>query len=184
MIVPDGVSTHYASVRLTDAFRVDVAALVESSLTDELASIDQLKRDLSTRLKQLSVKEDALMDLVGEPDWPQDKLNARMQALRLEREGIERQLADIHTALDGGREVLTYGLRLLSSPRAQYDAGSDIAKGVLTKEIFTRLYLDGDEERHVSVARHELAAPFDALKAAETTWRQGQASVDPVASEG
>jgi site-specific DNA recombinase len=176
--VEQAVGRHYAGVRLDDAFCAEVSGLVESSLENELETNDRLRRELSTRLVQLGAKEDALMDLAGEPEWPKEKLNARMQTLRREREGLERQLSDIRTALDAGREVLTYGLRLLTTPRDLYESGSETVKGVLTKAIFTKLYLDADDERRVRVTGHELAEPFDALDAAQTTWKQQRTDSD------
>jgi hypothetical protein len=59
--------------------------------------------------------------------------------LRRERDGIQRQLADIKTALDAGREVFMLGLRMLTKPRDVYNAlKNDAAKGTLTKAIFTK----------------------------------------------
>jgi site-specific DNA recombinase len=173
--VEDAVSRHYESERLSEDFCGEAGNLVESALKDEQAGNDRVRRDLSKRLVQLGAKEDALMDLVGEPDWPREKLNARMQAVRRERAGVERQLSDIRTTLDAGREIFTHGVQLLSTPRALYDAGSEVVKGVLTKAIFTKIYLDADEHRRATVTAHELAEPFDALSAAQQAWQRRQA---------
>ncbi|MCA1703802.1 MAG: recombinase family protein, partial [Actinobacteria bacterium] len=174
--VEAAVTQHYKDVRLDADFRAEVSAMTEAALTDELDTNEQLRRELSTRLTRLDAKETALVSYIGDPDWPREKLSAQMQEVRREQEGVRRQLGDIQAALSAGREVLLRGMKLLTTPDRIYDEGSDVVRAVLTKAIFTRLYLDADEERRVSVAAHELAEPFDALVPAQTAWRHTAAS--------
>ena len=64
------------------------------------------------------------------------------------------------------------GLELLASPSELYDSlNDDSAKGALIKAIFTRLYVDADEDRRAFVSGHDLAEPFDAITAAQAAWR-------------
>jgi hypothetical protein len=108
-----------------------------------------------------------------------------MQQIRREREGVRTQLANVQTSLDAGREVFTRGLDMLSHPDTVYDTlTDDAAKGALVKAIFTKLHLDADEDRNVTVSAHELASPFDALVAAQAAWRWTTVEQAPATGTG
>ncbi|GAA4411668.1 recombinase family protein [Actinokineospora soli] len=155
-----------------EGFNEVVAGEINATLKDDLGTNERVRRSLTARLKELERRSDALLELVGEPEWPKDKLSARMQALRRECEGVERQLADTATALDAGHEVVKLGLEVLARPEVLYTTVQDDAtKSIVLKAIFTKLYLDCDEDCRVTVAGQDLAQPFDALNAAETAWR-------------
>jgi Recombinase/Recombinase zinc beta ribbon domain/Helix-turn-helix domain of resolvase len=173
--VEAAVSRQYAGITLDSDFCAEVGGMAEAALADELHTNEHLRENLENRLAKLDAKETALIGYIGEPDWPQAKLNAAMQSVRQEQEGIQKQLADVHAALDAGREVLLLGVKMLATPRLVYDTGSDVVRGILTKGIFTKIYVEADEERRASVTRHELTEPFDALVWAQEVWRGQQA---------
>ena len=166
------ISKHFAAVRLDTRFSAQIGEMVADTLRDEVQTDTLVRRELNRRAKELAAKEDALFDLVGDPAWPKDKLNARMAQVRREREGIDAQLADAQVTLEAGREVFSRGLDMLSQPDSVYDALQDeAARGALVKAVFGKLYLDADDDRHVTVTDHELATPFDALSAAQAAWQ-------------
>jgi site-specific DNA recombinase len=114
--VEAAISRHFASVRLDSAFHNDVGAMVAQALQDEVHTNVVVRRELNRRAKELAAKEDALLDLVGDADWPKEKLTARMQQIRREREGVAAQLASAQATVEAGREVFSRGLDMLRQP--------------------------------------------------------------------
>ena len=80
---------------------------------------------LTRELKRLSTQEDRFLDLVGDDDWPQEKIAARLRAIRDERTRIARQLDDLgRPDTDTGRDTLTYLIDLLTDPQELYRQAS------------------------------------------------------------
>lgn len=158
---------YYGTVALSSGFRTDIAQRMSDTLRDSDGIADRLRRRVATQLKTLSTREDGLLNLVGHPDWPQDKLSERMRAIRDERARLEVQLrqADV-SPLSDGVDTLEAALRLLSNPLALYRESSPNGRKVLNRAVFTRLYLDAVDDAPV-VAGHELAEPFAPLIEAE-----------------
>jgi hypothetical protein len=50
---------------------------------------------LTQRLAELSTTIDRFLDLIDDPDWPVDKLKARMAEIRNERDKIDIELAEL-----------------------------------------------------------------------------------------
>jgi hypothetical protein len=80
---------------------------------------------VTTRLQELSTKEDRFLDLIGDPEWPQDKIATRLRDIRNERGRLSRQLDDDQAArLETARETLMYLLGLLEDPPELYRRAS------------------------------------------------------------
>ena len=82
---------------------------------------------LRRQLTDLDAQEDRLLDLLGDPDWPQDKLKVRMRDVRDARQRIERQLDSSHDNLEAGRDAFMAAIELLANPRDLYDTATDEA---------------------------------------------------------
>jgi site-specific DNA recombinase len=149
---------YYARVTLSEAFRQEVASKLDETLLDELATQAALRKRLSAQLAQLDKQEDRYIDQLGDPDWPQEKLKARVAKLRAERARVERQLADVQEDLSVGRQVLTEALGLLANPRELYRQSGQAGKRLLTRTLFAKLYVDT-----YSIVDHELNEPFGSL---------------------
>jgi site-specific DNA recombinase len=163
--VEQAVEWHYATVRLSDEFRAEVRRQLDDTVLTELSSIDTLRKRLAT----LDSKEGQLLDLVGEPGWPQAKLKSKLDDVARERTEIEGQLADTATKLDAGREFFLTALELLSDPQGFYCRGNAKVKHALTKVIFSKLYINKHETARVS--GHDLADGFGDLVEAEAQHR-------------
>jgi site-specific DNA recombinase len=189
--VEKAVEQHFATVRLSDQFRAEVRAQLDDTVLHELGSIDSLKKRLAGTLAALDSKEDGLLDLVGDADWPQARLKTKLAAIRRERAEIEAQLADTTTKLDTGRQFFQTALELLSDPQGFYRRGNGKVRHALTKVVFSKLYLDRQDV--TSVSRHDPSEGFGELLEAETkrriayrrsgTLRAGNDS-SPVMSDG
>jgi site-specific DNA recombinase len=158
--VERAVSIHYNTVTLPDTIRHQLATLIDEAIQAEQALSHHLRVQLAKKLTQLETREDGLFALIGQPEWDQTKLNNHMRQLRTEKTNTQRQLSDLDTALDTGREIFLTGLNMLANPRQVYDTGNDDIKTLLTKTIFPKLYLDTDPHGTVTVATTQTAEPF------------------------
>ena len=151
------VEGHYATVRLDADFHAALRRQLDELLKDELGSLSTLKKRLSARLKELDLREDHYLDLLGEPDWPQDKLKQKLVAIRHEREEISRQLDDAGGKLEIGRQFFLLALELMRDPKAYYERAAHYPaiRHAMNKVIFDRLYLGLE-----GVAAHDLAPGF------------------------
>jgi site-specific DNA recombinase len=54
-------------------------ARLEGSRASTNATTDRLRGELSRQLTRLEAQEDRYLDLVGDPDWPKEKLAAKIR---------------------------------------------------------------------------------------------------------
>jgi len=149
---------YYTRVKLSDSFREAVRAKVDGTLLDELAVQAAQQKRVTAKLKDLEAQEDRYLDLLGDPDWPQAKLNAKMAKLKGERQRLHEQLTQSDESLEVGRKVLTEALGLLANPQELYRQSDAAGKRLLTLTVFGKLKVDT-----YSVTGHELNEPFGAL---------------------
>ena len=103
------------------------------------------------------------MDLVGDPDWPREKISQRLRQIRDERERLRRQLANTERPeLDAEREAIEILLDLLTEPRQLYRLASRRARKVLNQAFFERLYVDSDTTR-LYIANDQCTEPVKRL---------------------
>ena len=171
--VEAAVEHHFATARLGEEFRAQVHRQLDDTVLTELDGITSLKRRLTARLTTLDTKEDSYLDLIGDPDWPQDKIKAKIAALRAERTQIDTQLAETTATLDTGRRYFLAALDLLTDPQAMYRHGSDDVKHALAKVIFTKLYIDqpAHHARDVQIVRDNPPAGLSTLLQAQAHHR-------------
>jgi site-specific DNA recombinase len=161
--VEAAVLDNYATVTLPSDLRDQIADRVNETL---LSSADQsaaLRARVSAELAKLSAQEDRFLDLVGDTDWPQEKIAARLRSIRDERSRLARQLDDTRaTNIDTAAETLSYLLDLLADPRELYRHASKRARQVLNQAFFTKIYFDADTDGPY-VAADELAGTIATL---------------------
>jgi site-specific DNA recombinase len=95
----------------------------------------QLEARLTKRLAELGVQEDRYLDLLGDPDWPQEKLKTKLAGVRTERSQLAGQLASLAGTLDVGRQVFSDALRLLADPYELYRQLPDAERRLLTLTV-------------------------------------------------
>ncbi len=154
--VEDEVVRHYRSVQLTEKFRTFLGSKIDETMNDANAVRTQVRSQLTKRLKELVALEDHYFDLVGNPAWPQAKLEARMKTVAEEKIKVEEQLGLAGVQLSTGRQTIAALFDLLTDPHELYRQASRRVRRVLNKAIFTKLYLDADEDHRPLVARDEL----------------------------
>ncbi|MCO1579160.1 recombinase family protein [Crossiella sp. SN42] len=159
--VEHAVSAHFESVTIAEEIRAVVTAAAATALAAAGSGSDTIREKLTTELAKLDNTEDALLDLAGDDEWNRDKLTAKLKTIRARQAGINRQLDELDTNPTTGHELLNQALALLVRARQLYDTGTPEIQNLITRTMFTRLYLDADEVTAVAVTNSELAEPFD-----------------------
>jgi hypothetical protein len=94
-----------------------VRNLFDDVLLTEIGSLDALRKHLQIRLQELDTKETNYVQLVGQPGWPQAKIQKELTGITAERAEIEGQLADTTTTkLATGRGFFLTAMELLRGP--------------------------------------------------------------------
>ncbi|MGH3680205.1 MAG: zinc ribbon domain-containing protein [Natronosporangium sp.] len=161
--VEDEVIRHYATVRLPDDLRVTIQAQIEAAVADRHGTQTRIRTQLTKRLADLEKQEDAYLDLVGHPDWPQDKLSAKMRQLAQQKTSVQNQLATADVDLTAGQTIIRELCDLLTDPKTLYQRASKRARRTLNKAIFTRLYIDADQDNRPVVASDHLTEHVEPL---------------------
>lgn len=130
---------------------------------------------MSQQLKALSNKEDRLLDLVGDPDWPKEKLSTRMRDIRDQRTRIQERLDSLGSPVSEGHEVLTGVLRLLSDPQRTYLEAKVRQRKVLNKAIWGKLWVNVDEDGQPVIANDALNEPFSTTVYLRREWSLSEA---------
>jgi site-specific DNA recombinase len=160
--VEHAVTQHYNQISISQRHRKTLESFATSATNDSKETTAKLRASLRAQLTELDRQEDRLLDLIGDPDWPQDKIKARLQKVRESKQRITHQLETITDDLEPGRAVLLTALELLDRPRDLYDTATDDARKMLNKAIFTRLYLDSTD-RQPTTTTATLSEPFASL---------------------
>jgi site-specific DNA recombinase len=166
--VERAVIDHYSLVSIPALHRELLRIAADAATQDSGEATRSLRESLGKQLAELDVQEDRFLDLIGDPEWPQEKIKARLQAVRQSKQRIAHQLENTIDDLEPGRAVLLSALDLLDRPRDLYDTAPDEARKRLNKAIFTRLYLDSTDRRPHTTG-DALREPFGSLVLATRT---------------
>ena len=160
--VERAVENHYTSVQLSEDFCAALRYRLEATRQGAATTAERLSDQLGRQLAKLNAQEDRYLDLVGEPDWPKEKLSAKMRVIREERARIQERLAQADSPIDGGYDVLEMALRVLGNPLALYQQANQRTRKIINEAIFPKLYIDADPEGPF-VATDELNEPFETV---------------------
>ena len=166
--VERAVIDHYTLVSIPERHRETLTAIATAVTADSGEATARLRESLRNQLAELDTQEDRWLDLIGDPEWPQQKIKARLQAVRESKQRITHQLETTTDDLEPGRVVLTTALDLLDRPRDLYDAATDDDRKALNKAIFNRLYVDSTDRRPHTTT-DALKEPFGSLVLATRT---------------
>jgi site-specific DNA recombinase len=167
--VEDAIERYYATIAIPADIRARITESLDNVMAASSAVNDERRTQIERQLAKLDQQEDQYLDLVGDPDWPKDKLTKRIRDIRDEQARLQRQLDQTHSPdFETGRAALETALELLIRPDELYRLASKRARRVLNQALFTRLYIDADEAGP-TVAANEPTEPFAPLLSAYTT---------------
>ena len=98
---------YLGTVRLSNTFQAFVRRQLDDALLLEQSSMSNLKKRLAARLGKLDTTEHGLLGLLTDPEWPRQKLEAKLAVIERERAEIQNQLADTTRKLHTGRQFFT-----------------------------------------------------------------------------
>ncbi len=156
--VERAVLDHYSRISFPERHRKALIDLADETVSEGAETTEQLHEQLRHQLAELDLQEDRFLDLIGDPEWPQAKIKARLQKVREDKQRISHQLDTATNDLAPGHAVLTAALALLDQPHDRYDTADEQARKLLNKAIFTRLYVDSTD-RQPSTTTDQLAEP-------------------------
>ncbi|WP_237203720.1 hypothetical protein [Rothia endophytica] len=168
--VEDAIAEHYKTIRLSPAFVAAVRSHIESTLNDQAAAQQLLRKNLEDQLAQLTVKEDNLLDLAAAGSLPQDRIRQRLR----DRQRVTEQLSQVHGDLSSGRAFLDAHLNLLDNFYELYVNASEATRRKLNQAIFAHVYV-----AHEEVIGDDIRSPLRELLAAARGWEALTAGATP-----
>ncbi|MGH3241155.1 MAG: recombinase family protein, partial [Spirillospora sp.] len=158
--VEKAVESFYSTISLPAGARERIMKAIDDAMVSD-SEINEERRDaIKKQLIKLDNQEDGFLDLVGNPEWPNEKIALRLRRVRDERARLEEQLERTERPdLDAGRAAIGMVLDLLAQPEELYRVASERARRALNQALFMRLYVDGDESGP-QVIREEPTSPF------------------------
>lgn len=137
------VENHYTRISLPAELRQRITQAMHAATGGDGDATIALRTQIERQLAALDVREDHYLDLVGNPDWPTEKLGAKMRDLRAERGQLQARFAETDRPdLSGGAANIEHILDLLTDPHGMYVRAGEASKRVLNQAFFTRIYLD------------------------------------------
>lgn len=174
--VEAAVRAHYATLAIPEDVAANLRAALDSAVRDRLQHGQAMRRQLQSERDRLVEQQDQLIELVGNADWPQDRLEVKMRDLRDRIGGINEQLSRAGTDdVTRAVESLESLMAILEDPRALLENTSEERQRSLHSALFKRLYLHAEEDDRVpEVVADEVLSPvsplFPALRVFSPRW--------------
>jgi hypothetical protein len=128
------VENHYTRISLPAELRDRITAAMHAAMSEDGDATTTLRTQIDKQLAALDIREDHYLDLVGNPDWPTDKLSAKMREVRAEGGQLTARLDDTRRPdLSGGLAIITHILDLLTDPHGMYVQAGEASKRVLNE---------------------------------------------------
>ncbi len=124
-----------------------------------------LRRNLESERNRLVGQQDHLLDLVGNPDWPQDRLEVKMRRLRDELAVINERLTEVgDVKVERAGAAITMLLSLLDDPRRLLKTVPEDFHKTFHRSFFKRLHVYVDEATgEPKVNADQISSPFTPL---------------------
>ncbi|WP_369807670.1 recombinase family protein [Glycomyces sp. NRRL B-16210] len=179
-LVQAAVEDHHATLRLPQP-TVDTTNKALSSDTRERRQIGQgLRRKLKVERARFIEQQGQYLDLVGNPDWPQEVLAEKMREVRDRIARIDKRLETIDDdPVEQAGQAVRALLELLEGPRSYFRSLTDQGQQ-LTLACFAKLVVEADQDTQAPwIERDEVKAPFSPLVG---RYEKRQRMVYPLAS--
>ncbi len=175
------VAAHYATIAFTSAEAERTKSGLASAAAADASTTRNLRRNLKRERARLDALENQIIELLGHPEWPTDKLTARIQDLRTQRERIDAELAAGNTPrLEQAAGIVAPFLDLLADPRGLYESLVDEDRRTLNAICFTQLTLDADDTKRPVITASQVGASITPLITYRD--RQRESGTSPEAS--
>ncbi|GAB4001457.1 hypothetical protein GCM10029992_37060 [Glycomyces albus] len=171
-LVEAAVEAHWATI----TFAPHDLAVIEQRLTD--AAIDRrtataaLRRRLRAERTRLNHLEDQCLELLGQPDWPHEKLTERLQLVNDKRAFIKQRLnetRDRSANHEAARESAGAMFALLNRPPLLLRQLRGGLRKTLDHLCFDKLHIDAEEDFSGQLPQHRTAATAPLSRQRETS---------------
>ncbi|THV41377.1 recombinase family protein [Glycomyces buryatensis] len=163
--VEHAVEAHYATITISEAERTAVREHLTEAIAAQQSTTKALRQRLRAELTRLEHREDAYLELVGNPDWPAEKLTRKVQEVNLERDRINQRLAEADTAdYAQAAQRINALADLLANPRALYRTLPDDHRQAFNDLCFDKLYVDADEPDTPLISHADLASAHEPIR--------------------
>ena len=159
------VAAHYATLRVPPTLATTLRESLDQMLGTKQQFSDDIRARLTAERKRLEAKQDHLLELVGDPDWPQERLNEKMCDLRDRLAGIAERLEQVGVRdFEKARQAVELVLELLDDPRRFLRTIPERHHKAVHTAFFGRLYVVADEgSREPRVVGDQVTAPLAPL---------------------
>ena len=162
-LVEDYVERHIRTLSLSSDFTQRTEAEITQALDNQQALIRQSNHAITRKLKDITAKEDRLIDLVADGSLDTTAARRHLTDLTQQRHHLEQTKQTLDQRLAIGRDVLTTSLHLLQDIGTLYRQSPDPVRGMLCQALFHTIYLDD-----TTVTTSTLKEPYSSLQAAAT----------------
>ncbi len=176
-LVEAAIEEHYKTIHFSPEFIEGLRTVMEELLADTTAAARLHRKQLTTQLKSLDVKEENLLDLAADGTMATAKVQRRLREIAEQRGRITAQLDEVLDDLGQGAQYIDLCLQLLADPYKLYAAASDETRR-LNQAIFKHLYIHDEE-----ITAHDINTPLAELLAADTGAQLANATHDLVAGK-
>ncbi|SDL79496.1 Site-specific DNA recombinase [Glycomyces sambucus] len=159
------IAAHYATLNVPPSLAGELRAAVDKALREKGLLTASLRKKLEAEHRRLVEQQDQLLDLVGNPAWPQDRLEAKMCRLRDELGSVEERLNEVgDVKVERAGEAIGMLLGLLDDPRRLLKALPEDFHKPFHRSYFKRLLVYVDEATgEPKVSADEISSPFTPL---------------------
>ena len=162
-LVEDYVERHIRTLSLGSDFTQRTEAEITQALDNQQALIRQSNHAIAHKLKDITAKEDRLIDLVADGSLDTTAARRHLTDLTQQRHHLEQTKQTLDQRLAIGRDVLTTSLHLLQDIGTLYHQSPNPIRGMLCQALFHTIYLDD-----TTVTTSTLKEPYSSLQAAAT----------------
>ena len=162
-LVEDYVERHIRTLSLGSDFTQRTEAEITQALDNQQTLIRQSNHAIARKLKDITAKEDRLIDLVADGSLDTTAARRHLTDLTQQRHHLEQTKQTLDQRLAIGRDVLTTSLHLLQDIGTLYHQSPNPVRGMLCQALFHTIYLDD-----TTVTTSTLKEPYSSLQAAAT----------------
>ena len=162
--VEDSLARAFGALAISQEFVDSIRSEIDTSLEQAQWMDREMRTNIRTKLRQLDIKEDHLLDLAAEADIATLRLAERLKAMQLERAELQEKLTKTNSQIQQGVETVRTYLDLLVSPGSLFNNAEDSERRGLLEAFFSGIWLDVDEP-----PRLERRAPLEEILGAART---------------
>ncbi|GAA2170500.1 hypothetical protein GCM10010403_49230 [Glycomyces rutgersensis] len=159
------VAAHYTTLNVPPSIATELKAAIDKALREKGLLSASLRRNLESERGRLIDQQGHLLDLVGNPEWPQDRLEVKMRRLRGELAVIDQRLTEVGDAkVERAGEAIALLLSLLDDPRRLLKTVPENFHKTFHRSFFKRLHVYVDEATgEPKVSADQISSPFTPL---------------------